>query len=192
MIMKMSMFGRNAFTLGAVVVCSALMSSQVLAEECQLNLSESQMDFGRVIPPGSNSVPNENSQHTLGKRIISLTANCAPASKLVLVLQGAQLGADFKFAKQGQTNVVLSHALLDGRSVDLAVVKSPGETPASANSSLTPAPGDMIIPVSGGVPAAGAVWSMQIEIRPSVPVSELRTREVKTLESNVSFQVRRY
>lgn len=53
-------------------------------------------------------------------------------------------------------------------------------------------PGDMIIPVSGGVPVTGSVLSLQVEIHPVVPVAELRTREAKTLAANLSFQVRSY
>ncbi len=186
--MKTSMFSLKALSLGALLIGIASVSGQALADDCKINLSQSQMDFGQVIPPNSNVALNAGNQHNLGNRVVSLNASCPQPSKLLLVLRGEQLGADFKFAKQGQTRVTLSNALLDGRSVDLAQVKTPG----TYSSSITVAPGDMIIPVSGGLPATGSVLSLQVEIQPVVPVAELRTRDAKTLEANLSFQVRTY
>jgi hypothetical protein len=179
-------------SLRVLLIGVALSSGQVLADDCRINLSESQMDFGQVIPPNSNVALNAGNLHSLGNRFISLNASCPQPSKLLLVLRGEQLGADFKFAKQGQTRVILSNALLDGRSVDLAQIKSPGVAPGAYSSSIIAAPGDMIIPVSGGLPATGSVLSLQVEVQPVVPVAELRTRDAKTLEANLSFQVKTY
>ncbi|WP_143169962.1 hypothetical protein [Pseudomonas fluorescens] len=190
--MKTSMFSLKALSLSVLLIGVAAMSGQALADECQINLSESQMDFGQVIPPSSNAALNAGNQHNLGSRVISLNASCPQPSKLLLVLRGEQLGADFKFAKQGQTHVALSNALLDGRSVDLALVKSPGAAPTASSPVVNAAPGDMVIPVSGGVPATGSVLSLQVNIQPVVPVAELRTRDAKTLEANLSFQIRTY
>lgn len=190
--MKTSMFSLKALSLGALLIGIASVSGQALADDCKINLSQSQMDFGQVIPPSSNAALNAGNKHNLGNRVVSLNASCPQPSKLLLVLHGEQLGADFKFAKQGQTRVTLSNALLDGRSVDLAQVKSPGAVAGAYSSVVNVVPGDMIIPVSGGVPATGSVLSLQVDIQPIVPVSELRTREAKTLEANLSFQVRTY
>ncbi|UVL63614.1 hypothetical protein LOY54_10245 [Pseudomonas sp. B21-032] len=184
--------GLRALSLGALLMGAGLASEQVLAADCRINLSESQMDFGQVIPPSSNVALNTGNLHDLGNRSISLNASCPQPSKLLLVLRGEQLGADFKFARQGRTRVVLSNALLDGRSVDLAQVKSPGVAPGAYSSAINVVPGDMIIPVSGGLPTTGSALSLQVDIQPVVPVAELRTREAKTLEANLSFQIRTY
>jgi hypothetical protein len=190
--MNTSMLSLRAFSLVALLLGAASGSEQALADDCRINLSESQMDFGQIIPPNSNVALNAGNMHDLGNRVISLNATCPQPSKLLLVLRGEQFGADFKFAKQGQTRVALSNALLDGRTVDLAQIKSPGGAPGTYSSSITAVPGDMIIPVSGGMPATGSVLSLQVEIQPVVPVAELRTREAKTLEANLSFQIRTY
>lgn len=190
--MKTSMFNLRAISLGVLLISAAFASEQVLADDCQINLSQSQMDFGQVMPPSTNVALNAGNLHSLGNRVISLNASCPKPSKLLLVLRGEQLGADFRFAKQGQTRVALSNALLDGRSVDLAQVKAPGTAPGASSPSIIAVPGDMIIPVSGGLPATGSVLSLQVEIQPVVPVAELRTRDAKTLEANLSFQVRAY
>ncbi|MGV8889719.1 MAG: hypothetical protein ACOH2P_17110 [Pseudomonas sp.] len=179
-------------TLAGCIIVGISVAGQALAQDCQINLSESNMDFGRVIPPGSNDTLNAGNIHALGNRIISLNASCPKASKLMLVLRGETHGEQFKFAQTGQVRVRLSNALLDGRSVDLAQTKSVGAAPSAYGQSIEAVPGDMVIPVSGGQPAVGLVLSVQIEIRPLVPVSELRTRDAKTLEANLSFQVRSY
>lgn len=190
--MKTSLLSLRALAFGTLLIGATLASEPALADDCQINLSQSQMDFGQVMPPSTNAALNAGNLHSLGNRVISLNASCPQPSKLLLVLRGEQLGADFKFAKQGQTRVALSNALLDGRSVDLAQVKAPGAAAGAYSPSITVVPGDMIIPVSGGLPATGSVLSLQVEIQPVVPVAELRTREAKTLEANLSFEVRAY
>ena len=119
--MKTSMLGLKALSLGVLLMGGAAMSGQALADDCKINLSQSQMDFGQVIAPNANAALNAGNQHNLGNRVISLNASCPQPSKLLLVLHGEQLGANFKFAKQGQTRVALSNALLDGRSGRRAV-----------------------------------------------------------------------
>lgn len=182
----------RAGCLAASFMSVFLLSAPALAQECQIDLSEAQIDYGRVIPPGSNNRINAGSVHELGNRLISLTARCPKASKLVLRLQGTTVGSQFKFAEKGLMSITLSNALLDGRSVDLAQVKSAGATAGSYSPSVVVVPGEVIIPVSGGLPALGAVLSVQVEIRPQVPVSELRTRDTKNLEGNLSFQISSY
>lgn len=169
-----------------------LLSAPALGQECQVDLSEAQMDFGRIVPLGSNDRLNVGNVHELGYRLISLTARCPKASKLVLRLQGATLGSQFKFAEKGLVNITLSNALLDGRSVDLAQVKSAGPAVGSYSPSVVAIPGEVVIPVSGGLPALGSVLSVQVEIRPQVPVSELSTRDTKTLEAKLSFHISSY
>ncbi|MBC3209344.1 hypothetical protein HU755_21305 [Pseudomonas sp. SWRI111] len=190
--MNTSMTSLKAFALGALLISTVSAAGQALAEDCQISLSQTQIDYGQVIPPNSNVALNAGNMHDLGNRLISLNASCAQPAKLLLMLRGEQLGADFKFAGHGQTRVALSNALLDGRRVDLAQIQSPGAAPGASSSAINVVPGDMIIPVSGGVPATGSVLSLQVEIQPVVPVSELRTRDAKTLEANLSFQVRSY
>ena len=190
--MKTSLLSLRAFSLAALLIAIALASEQVWADDCRINLSQSQIDFGRVIPPGSSAALNAGNLHNLGNRVVSLNASCPQLSKLLLELRGEQLGADFKFANQGQTRVTLSNAFLDGHSVDLARVKSPGAASSVYSSTINVAPGDMIIPISGGLSATGSVLSLQVHIQPLVPVAELRAREAKTLEANLSFQVRTY
>lgn len=178
--------------LGTLLLLGLMAGEKASAQECKVNLSNSNVDFGRVIQSGANSTLSVGNIHALGNRTISLNAICPQDSKMVLSLRGTQLGEQFKFAKQGSISVNLSNALLDGRRVDLAQVKTPGGVPGVVAASVVAVPGEIVMPMSGGVPAQGAVLSIQIEVRPLVPVAELRTRDATTLEADLSFEVRSY
>ena len=171
------------------LVYGLLAAQQAFAEECQVNLSESVMDLGRLSHPGSNNAPSPGNLYALGERTLSLNATCPGATKLMLLLQGDTLGDKFRLAQRGQVSVTLSNALLDGRNVDLARVKDT-TVPDVSGSSIVAVPGDRVIPVSGGLPAEGSNLSVQIDIRPLVPVTELSSRDAKTLEGHLSFEVR--
>ncbi|MDI3270811.1 hypothetical protein [Pseudomonas sp. AL03] len=180
----------------AVVTCLIyglfLAEQTFAAQECHITLSDSSVDFGRVMQPGSNDPASANAMHALGNRIVSLNASCPQAAKLLIQLRGAGQGEQFRFAQQGQVSVILSNASLDGRSVNLAKVQSIGAPPSTSGSSIEAMPGDRVIPVSGGLPVEGSTLSMQIEFKPQVPMTELRTRDAKTLEANLTFQISSY
>lgn len=191
--MKFEMRHLKAIALMACVICAVFLAEQsVAAQECQITLSESNVDFGRVTQPGSNNPTSANAMHPLGNRIVSLNANCPQPAKLLIQLRGAGQGEQFRFAQGGQMGVTLSNALLDGRSVELAKVQLTGSAPSTSGSSIEAMPGDRVIPVSGGLPVVGSQLSMQIEFKPQVPMAELRTRDAKTLEANLSFQISSY
>lgn len=187
--MNISMCYLKKVPLALGLVYGLLLAQQSLAQECQINLSESVMDLGRLEHPGSRDAPSPGNLYALGNRTISLNASCSGATKLMLLLQGDTLGDKFRFAQRGQVRVTLSNALLDGRNVDLAQVKDTA-VPEVFGPSVVAVPGDRIIPIRGGMPAEGSTLSLQVEIQPLVPVAELSSSEAKTLEGNVSFEIR--
>ncbi|TBN40714.1 hypothetical protein [Pseudomonas sp. BGI-2] len=107
----------------------------------------------------------------------------------MLLLRGESFGQHFKFANQGQVIVSISDATLDGHSVELARGGSIEASADSYGSSIKVAPGDFILPISGGPPARGSVWSLRVEIHPLIPVSEMRIPDAKTLEAHFTFEV---
>ena len=187
--MNISTCNLKKIPLALGLVYGLLAAQQSFAEECQVNLSESVVDLGQLSHPGSRDAPSPGNLYALDERTLSLNATCPGATKLMLLLQGDTLGDKFRFARRGQVSVTLSNALLDGRNVDLARVKDTA-VPDVFGPSIVAVPGDRVIPVSAGLPAQGSNLSVQIEIRPLVPVAELSSSEAKTLESNVSFEVR--
>lgn len=190
--MKFELRHLKIFALVAIAVYGVFLAEQSFAQDCQINLSNPNMDFGQVNRPASNDSQSPNALQTLGRRAVSLNASCPIAAKLVIQVRGAAKGEQFRFAGQGQVGVTLSDALLDGRRVDLAQVSTLGGVPGTPGASIEAMPGDRVIPVSGGMALEGSVLSMQVDIHPMVPTAELRTRDAKTLEANLSFQVSSY
>ncbi|PHN30728.1 hypothetical protein [Pseudomonas sp. ICMP 460] len=191
--MKFKTLHFQAIGLTACVLYALFLAEQTFAaQECQITLSDSNLDFGRVTQPGANDPASGNAMHPLGNRVISLNASCPQPAKLLIQLQGAGQGEQFRFAQRGQLGVTLSNASVDGRSVQLAKVQSLGAPPGNSSASIEAMPGDRVIAVSGGLPVEGSQLSMQVELKPQVPVAELRTRDTKNLEANLSFQINSY
>ncbi len=191
--MKFEIRPLKSFAMATCAISALFLMDQTFAaQECQITLSESNLDFGRVTQPGSNDPSSSNAMHSLGNRAVSLTAICPQPAKLLIHLRGSAQGEQFRFAQHGQLGVTLSNASLDGRPVDLAKVQSIGSPPEISRSSIEAMPGDRVIPVSGGWPVEGSMLSMQVDFKPQVPMAELRTRDAKTLESNLAFQISSY
>ncbi|WP_409279460.1 DUF1120 domain-containing protein [Pseudomonas defluvii] len=177
--------------IARVVICSIgiMATEHAAAQKCAIRLSESTMNFGRIIAPGSSAPQPVGNLHPLGSRMVGLNASCPTSATPMLVMHGEAYADQFKFARSGHVRVQLSNALLDGRRVDLAQASSGTAAPDRYGSSIEAMPGDRIIPISGGLPAQGSVLSLQVEVRPLLPTSELRTRDAKTLEAHLAFQV---
>jgi hypothetical protein len=191
--MKFEMRHLKAIALMACAIYAVFLAEQTFAaQECHITLSQSNVDFGQVRRPGSNDPASAQPLFPLGNRVVSLNASCPTPAKLLIQLQGAGQGEQFRFAQRGQLSVTLSNASLDGRSVDLAKVQSIGAPPSTSGASIEAMPGERVIPVSGGLPVEGSQLSMQVEFKPQVPIAELRTRDAKTLESNLTFQINSY
>nr|WP_319526827.1 hypothetical protein [Pseudomonas laurentiana] len=185
---------RYVRNIARIALCGlgVMAAGHAMAQKCTIRLSESNMNFGRIIAPGSNARQPTGHLHTLGSRSIGLSASCPTAATPMLVLRGETYADHFKFAQSGHVRVRLSNAMLDGRRVDLARADSDAAAPDSYASSIEAVPGDSVIPMSEGAPALGSVLSLQVEIRPLVPITELRTRDTKTLEAHLAFQVQHF
>lgn len=170
----------------------ALSGQHAHAQDCKLSISQTELDFGQIRHPGATSKLDGQHLYTLGTRYVALNASCPANSKLMLILRGDSLAKHFRFAAQGQLQVRLSNALLDGRAVDLAVVRAVGEAPGAPASAIDVTPGDLIVPVSGGLAAEGSLLSLQIEVSPGVAMDEFSARDRKTLEGHFNFEVREY
>lgn len=161
------------------------------AESCAVALGQAQLDFGQIGNPG-NRHGLEREGYAIGTRYASFNARCPSLARMVLMIRGDSGGEQFRFARQGQLRVRLSHAVLDGRAVDLAVVQSVGETPGPPMPALDVAPEDLIVPVSAGLAAEGSLLSLQIEVSPSVTLDEFSARDSMRMEAHLSLEVREY
>lgn len=170
----------------------ALGGQRAHAESCEIRLGQADLDFGQIQHPGANPALDAQRLYALGARYVSLNASCPDSAKLMLILRGDSVGDSFRFAAQSRLKVRLSNALLDGRAVDLALIRAVGEVPGPPASTVDVVPGDLIVPVSAGLAAQGKLLSLQIEVSPGVAMDEFNTRDRKTLEGNLSFEIRQH
>ena len=180
-------------TCALLILSAALLTArQARAESCDIHLSQAKLDFGKQTSPEHRSAHDGQRQQAIGTRYVTLNVVCAVSTRLMLGLRGEGVAEQFRFAGQGQLQVLLSGALLDGQAVELTVLASPEEVPSTSAAAVQAAPGNLIVPVSGGRVVEGTLWSMQVEVTPSVPLEAFSTRDRKTLEGQVSFNLREF
>lgn len=142
------------------------------AEDCQLNLSESRLDFGlmnRAVPliPGP--------ERLLGERRLSLNLNCPQATDMSLFYRALAAGPQrFRFTERGSYGLQVGDALLDGQAVELGMLAGAGQAPSESASSLRWRPSQGIVPLRAGVPVSGRSLSLQLTV--SAWASEDATR----------------
>ena len=131
-------------------------------DECQLNLSETAVDFGlvnRAVTQGSST------EHLLGERRLSLTLNCPNPSELSLFYRAFAAGGErFQFTPRGSYSLRASDALLDGQAVELGLLPGSGQPAVSSGSTLAWRPDHGMVPMRAGVPVSGRSLSLQLHV----------------------------
>lgn len=165
-------------------------SRLAIADSCDIRVTQTTLDFGPQRHPTSSANIGPNNLYPIGNRSFLLSGNCQNESNLMLILRGINNAEHFLFADHGRLTVRLSNASLDGRSVELALIKAQGESPGPSSTSLSAVPGSIIVPVISGSTASGKVLSIQVEVLPSLSSSDFSGRDARTLKTNLSFELR--
>lgn len=112
------------YALSLVLLSSAAWG----AEECQLNLSQAQLDFGLM----NRSVPFTLApERLLGERRLSLTLNCPQPTDMSVFYRGLGAGPErFRFTEHGSYRLRVSDAVLDGQAVELGLIAGQGQPPS--------------------------------------------------------------
>lgn len=150
------------------------------------------VDFGHIRNPSSLAALDTLNLYPLGIRHISLNGTCRSTSKMVLAVSGGSEAGHFKFADGGQMRLRLYDALLDGRAVDLALIRTVGDVPELIAPSVVVLPGNMFVPFSGGLAAEGTLLTLQVEVSPGIPMREFKTVDTKIISGDVSFRIGQY
>ncbi|MFW8695102.1 hypothetical protein, partial [Mesorhizobium japonicum] len=104
--------------MGALLVWALGASAEVSAGECQLLLSEAQMNYGRLLRSQMKRVNGPTGAlYEVGKRTLNVTAVCPADTIMSLTFNG--MGIDdqrFGFALNGFITFRVLDAQLDGRS----------------------------------------------------------------------------
>ncbi|MHC8288601.1 DUF1120 domain-containing protein [Pseudomonas sp. XS1P51] len=155
------------------------------ANDCQLNVSQAVLDYGlmnRAIR--HDTMPERN----LGERRVSLNLRCSQTVDMTLFYRAMAATAErYHFAERGSYQTRIGDAVLDGQSVDLALIAGVGQPPAAIGSSLIWRPEHGIVPVRAGVPVQGQVFSVQLELTARVEEQGMRMRDSVTWETSGLF-----
>ncbi|TFY92837.1 DUF1120 domain-containing protein [Pseudomonas kairouanensis] len=173
--------------LNPVLLALGLLSSATTwaADECQLNLSDTALDFG-LMNRAVAGVPA--AERLLGERRVSLTLNCPDPADLSLFYRALGAGAErFAFTERGSYSLHVSHALLDGQAVELGLLAGRGQPAVSSGTSLAWRPEHGIVPMRAGVPASGRNLSVQLEIRAWASEQASRVNDAVTWETSGVF-----
>jgi hypothetical protein len=145
------------YPLGLLLLGSAAWG----AEECQLNLSQTQLDFGLMNRAVALTPAPER---LLGERRLSLTLNCPQPTDMSVFYRGLGAGPErFRFTERGSYGLRVSNAVLDGQAVELGLIAGQGQPPSAVSTQLAWQPEHGMVPVRGGVVVTGRTLSVQLE-----------------------------
>lgn len=170
----------------ALLSLSLLLGANAWAlDECQLNLSETRVDFGLM---NRAAAQGPAAERLLGERRLSLTLNCPTPGDLSLFYRGAAAsGERFQFTPRGSYGVRVSHALLDGQAVELGLLPGRGQPASSTGATLHWRPEHGIVPMRAGVPISGRSLSLQLEVSAWAQEDALRVSDAVTWDVNGTF-----
>ncbi len=149
-------------------------------DECQLNISESQVDFGLMSRLAQHDGAPER---LLGERRLSLTFTCPQSDDLSLFYRALAAGAErLQFTEHGRYEIEASHAVLDGQAVELGLVPALGQPPVSSGTQLKWRAGHGIAPIEQGAVRTGKKLSLQLTLRAWADSAATQVRDATTWE----------
>lgn len=170
----------------AGTVCSAggLLAGLLLADEagaaCHISLSQPLIDYGLLRyneEPGAQGV-------SLGKRTLRLNVVCAEATVIALRFHGAPAeGQGYRWGRQGYFTLALDQPMLDGKPLELAQLYN------HAQRGGTLQPGQPLVLLAGGMPAAGLRFSAHVRVESWLPSAATAVRDKTTLEGSGRFEL---
>lgn len=156
------------------------------ADECQLNLSQAELDFGLMNRATALAPAPER---WLGERRISLTLNCPHPSDLSLFYRGPGAGPErFRFTERGTYGLRVSDAVLDGQAVELGQIAGPGQAPSTTGAQLPWPPDHGVVPMRGGVVVTGRNLSLQIDVSAWASEAATQVRDAVTWDTAGLFE----
>ena len=171
---------KNLIVALALVFVLGIAGTAQALEECQLNVSEAQVDFGLM---------NRLAQHDgaperlLGERRLSVNVNCPQAGDLSLFYRAlAATPQRLQFTEHGSYAIEVGNAVLDGRAVELGLLTAAGQPPVMSATVLEWRPGHGIAPIEQGAVLIGKTLSLQLTLRAWAGVAAIQARDATTWE----------
>lgn len=164
-----------------LAACAALLASAAMAEDCQLNLSESRLDFGLVSRTGTLHATPER---VLGERRLTLTLNCPDSRDMSLFYRAVAAGNErWRFTDQGSYGLLALDAVLDGQAVELGLVSGRGVAPSARGQTLAWQPAHGLVPLREGVPARGRQLSLSLVLKAWAQPEATQVRDATTWDT---------
>lgn len=147
-------------------------------DQCQLNLSESLLDFGLMSRLAQHdSAP----QRLLGERRLSVTLTCAQPTDMSLFYRATAATAErWRFTEHGSYNLQASNGVLDGQAVDLGLLPAQGQPPAAIGATLNWLTGHGIAPLQNGTVLLGKSFSVQLTLSAWADAAATYVRDATT------------
>ncbi|QDG58830.1 DUF1120 domain-containing protein [Pseudomonas sp. NIBRBAC000502773] len=171
--------------LTAALMSVSLVTDVLANDECQLNISESLLDFGLMKRLAQNdSAP----QRLLGERRLSLNLNCPqPADMSVFYRALAASAQRLQLTEHGTYALQVSDGVLDGQAVELGLLPAAGQAPAVVGTALNWRPGHGVAPVQGASVVQGKHFALQVSLSAWADIAATRVREATTWEVSGTF-----
>ena len=165
-----------------------LTSATAYANNCQLQLSDTVINYGRVAR-AEMLEKQDGPNVSFGKRQMTLTVFCQKPTEMGLAVRDIKGADKFGFGDRGQLIIQTSNARLDGNPVNLAPMQTAGGISPESSATLTIKPGTTVVPVVAGQPVKGQNFSMQVEVDAKVDEIATRVRAETTWEGKLSFEL---
>ncbi|MFL1489959.1 DUF1120 domain-containing protein [Pseudomonas antarctica] len=167
--------------LPLALFCTVLAAPGAWAENCQLSVSQSRIDYGAI----RRDAFVERASMVLGTRSLHVNVLCTEPAPMALRFIGvAADGQGFMFGRQGRFRLSLKHTQVDGRAVDWAATHLPGE-PVSGQL----LPGQTLVARAAGLPVVGLRLTARVDIDTELPADALEVRSETRLEGQGSFEL---
>ena len=173
-----------------VLVIMLLPVGSALAANCEMRLSDSIVDYGRLNRAELLDQQTVSGVMSLGKKNMTLHILCQRPG--VSMLRYRAVAADqnlFQFTDKGKYSVRLSNAVVDGNTVELGLVQAQEQMPTTAAASVLLTPATAVVAMSGAQRAQGKSFSVQVEIEAHIAEESTRVREETILQASGVFEL---
>ncbi|MGK3144123.1 hypothetical protein [Pantoea sp. C2G6] len=178
---------KTYFLLSLLLAGSSFLTAATVRAECQIQLSESLIDYGEMTRGELISRPGNSLSATelrMGDdRESEITVSCDRETPLTLVFNGpAKDNESYLFGEQGWVTLTLHDVTLDDRPV---TIESAGKEAAQ----MAFTPGNTMQFLQEGQIAAGSTLRAKVTIAGWLPAAATRVRDRQQWQLNGSFLV---
>lgn len=170
-----------------LLLAAGLISAEAARAECQIQLSESQVNYGQMnrgdllTLPGNSLTSGElrfAEEYELG-----VTIHCDRPTPLALQFIGPLKDSDsYRFGKNGRATLILHDVMIDDRQVQIASARN-------RDVSMAFPPGSELWFWKEGGPVTGTTLHGKVSIISWIPSDETRVNERQNWQLNGSFVV---